>query len=164
MKKLFFPSVVIVLLLFFSCNNQSDAQNKANEIAAATQQAAGAEKNDTKGAYLKATIDGKKWEATRIGPFYGPESSYKLVSGETDDIKINFQLHKPATGMKREFTSDNVANFITDEGFFSGNKGQVNVTKVDGQWIEGTFYFTASGSSSGKTYELTNGMFRIPGN
>jgi hypothetical protein len=163
MKKIFFPSVIIVLLAFLSCNNQSDAQKKVKEVSAVTREVAGEEKTDLNGAYLKATIDGKKWEATKMGPFYGPESSYKLVSGETKDITINFQLHKPTTGMKREFRDDNVANFITDEGFFSGNKGEVIVTKVDGQWIEGTFHFTASSTSSGKTYEVTNGTFRVPG-
>jgi hypothetical protein len=164
MKKLFFPFVLVVSLFIFSCNSQTDAQKKAKEISEITGQADGEEKTELNGAYLTATIDGKKWEATKIGPFYGPESSYKLVSGSTKDITINFQLHKPTTGLKREFRDDNVANFTTNGELFSGNKGEVTVTKVDGPWIEGTFYFTASSPNFSKTYEVTNGTFRVPGN
>jgi hypothetical protein len=113
------------------------------------------------GAYLKATIDGKKWEASKM-THYRPGSDYKLVNGETKNFTITFQVHKPTTGMKRAFNENNVADFLTDDGFFGGKKGEVTVTKVDDKWIEGSFYFTATSSRSNKTYEVTNGFFRIP--
>ena len=163
MKKLLYTCAAGILLSVFSCNSQTDTQKKANEISSTLdEQSAAEEKPDLNGAWLKATINGKKWEATKIGPFYGPESNYKLVSGATEDININFQIHKPTTGLKREFNNENMANFTIDADFFSGRKGEMNVTKADGQWIEGTFYFTATSTYTSKTYEVTNGSFRIP--
>lgn len=164
MKKFFYIPALVILFLIFSCNSQSDAQKKAGEISKAINQSPEGEKTSADDSYLKATIDGKKWAATKTGPRYGPESNYKLVSGETKDITINFQLYKPYTGMKRQFGADYEANFITDDGFFSGKKGEVTVTRADEKWIEGTFYFTASSSSSDKIYEVTNGSFKIPVN
>jgi hypothetical protein len=36
------------------------------------------------------------------------------------------------------------------------------VTRMDDQWVEGTFFFSATDARSKKTIEATNGSFRVP--
>jgi hypothetical protein len=160
MKTIHFFCAAVFCLFIFSCGH-GDAQKKASEINSITGQTPATENTDPDGAYLKATIDEKEWKASKMTS-YGAGSDYKLVSGEAKDITISFQIHKPTTGLEREFNENNVADFITDDGFFGGKKGKVTVTKVDDKWIEGNFHFTASSDRSGKTYEVKNGFFRIP--
>lgn len=157
MKKLFIY-VAAICLYNISCG-QGEAGKKASEISSVTGQASGTP--DANGSYLKAIIDGKEWQASKMTD-YRAGSDYKLVNGEAKDITIGFQIHKPTPGMTREFREDYVADLITEDGFFGGRKGQVTVTKVDDKWIEGTFHFTASSDRSTKTYEVKNGSFRIP--
>jgi hypothetical protein len=150
--------VAAICLLNISCG-QSDAQKKASEISGVTDQSPVTETTDA--AFLKATIDGKEWQASKMTS-YGAGSDYKLVNGEAKDITVSFQIHRPTAGLVREFRDDYVADLITDEGFFGGRKGKVTVTKVDDKWIEGNFYFTANSDRSSKTYEVKNGLFKIP--
>lgn len=157
MKK-FFIYVAAICLFNISCG-QGDAEKKASEISSVVDQSSATPAAD--GAYLKATIDGKEWQAKKMTD-YRAGSDYKLVSGETGDFTITFQIHKPTTGLVREFRDDYVADLITDDGFFGGKKGKLTVTKVDEKWIEGNFYFTATSDRSAKTYEVKNGLFRIP--
>lgn len=163
MKNLLYIHAAAIFLFVLSCNsnNQNNAEKKADEISNITTQSSDAEKPNPDGSYLKATINGKEWKASKTGPGYGPDSDYKLIAGEAKDITINFRLHKPFAGMKKQFGVDYEANLITDDGFFSGKKGEVFVTSADEKWIEGTFYFTATSSNSDKMYEITNGSFRI---
>jgi hypothetical protein len=157
MKTFHFLYAALFCLLIFSCG-QSDAQKKASEISGVVDQSSATETN---GSWLKATIDGKKWQASKMTD-YRAGSDYKLVSGQGDDFTISFQIHKPTEGMTREFRDDNVADFWSDDGVFGGRKGKVTITKIDAQWIEGSFYFTANSTSSNKTYEVKDGLFRIP--
>jgi hypothetical protein len=163
MKNFICSCAAALILLSYACNSQTDAQNKANEITAMSQQAAKEDKSVSDGNYVKATINGKKWESKKTTR-YGPESSYKLINGETDEYTISFQIHKPQAGLKREFNKEYQVDLVTDDGYFNAEKGAVTVTKADDKWIEGTFYFTAKSSSSSKTYEVTDGSFRIAAN
>jgi hypothetical protein len=157
--------ICLTAILIFSCNDdKTEAQKKAGEIASVVEQQSSGTKPDADGIYLKATIDGKEWVAESITRDNPGNSSYRQVNGETPDYTISFQLWKPNTGDKRPFSEDNVANLLSDDGFFGGRKGQVTVTKADNTWIEGEFYFTATSTMSDKKYEVTNGFFRIPAN
>jgi hypothetical protein len=145
MKNLF--ACCITIIIFLACapkENQLPEQN-------------------LNGNFVKATINDKAWTASRMTADYNypARSSDKLVHGETDAFSLSFYLYKPATGNKRPFTEDYVVECRTDAGYYSGKKGEVTVTKADDQWIEGSFYFTATSTSSDKVYEVTNGSFRV---
>lgn len=45
--------------------------------------------------------------------------------------------------------------------YWSGYKGEMEITKVDGGWAEGKFFITGSKTDSDKTVEITDGFFRI---
>ena len=142
--KTLFTYVAALCLVSFSCGQSSAPET-----------------TDQNGAYLKATIDGKAWQASKMTE-YGAGSDYKLVNGEANEITIGFQIHKPTTGLVREFSENYAADLMAEDGIFGSRKGKVTVTKVDEKWIEGNFYFTANSLASGKTHEVKNGLFRIP--
>lgn len=66
--------------------------------------------------------------------------------------------------VKIAFGEDNAVDLSTNdhEGMWGGRKGEMEITKVDNNWAEGKFYFTASSSSANNTIEVTDGFFRIP--
>ena len=164
MKNLLYISATGILLFIYSCNGSSDAQKKANEISnTLSQQSSDEEKPVADGAYMKATIDGKQWRASKTMTDNEPSSSYKFVYGDSDDFTISFYIYKPETGNKRPFTENYAADFSTSDAFFGGRKGELIITKADDEWVEGTFNFTANSTSSGssKVYEITNGSFRV---
>lgn len=158
----------VMLFLAFAislaaCNSTaSEAEqlaDKIKETTAATTPAA--EEPLSNGIYMKATIDGKAWEANKMVPDMSPNSSYKRIQGEKGDINISFQLWKPQTGMKKQFSEDYAADFWAEDGIFGGRKGEVTVTKADDKFIEGTFYFTATTVNGTGQHEITNGSFRV---
>ncbi len=64
---------------------------------------------------------------------------------------------------KRTFSETNAAGiFIADDpALISGQAGEVEITRLDDQWLEGTFHFTATSGSSDKKVEVTDGRFRV---
>jgi hypothetical protein len=48
-----------------------------------------------------------------------------------------------------------------DVGLWTATKGELQLTKVDENWAEGKFSFTAKGFQTDKTIEVTEGIFRI---
>ena len=98
-----------------------------------------------------------------------------LVRGEKGDEVIHFQLWKPAlvAGGKKPFTNESPAGIYmeSNNGLISGNSGEVEITKLDAEWVEGIFHFTATsvaydaaGNTTSKTVEVTKGRFRVPNN
>ena len=68
-------------------------------------------------------------------------------------------------GKKEIFGEHNAVDMSTFEGgemeYWTGNKGEMEITKVDGDWAEGKFFITGSKTDSDKTVEVTDGFFRI---
>src|SRR5687767_10419310 len=157
MKNILSFCAAIIISLLYACN-QPAGESKAGDI-----QAKGLS-TEPAGTYMKATINGKEWTASKTFPDYSTNSNYKKVHFETDAYFISFSLYKPTTGNKRSFGEENAADFGADDDYFSAKKGEVTVTKADDKWIEGSFYFTATSSRSNKVYEITNGSFRIETN
>jgi hypothetical protein len=152
----------LALLLIVAGCISSEAEQTAQKIKETREaNTPAAETPSENGIYLKATIDGKPWQAEKMIPDMDPNSSYKRIHGEKGEIMISFQLWKPQTGMKREFKEDYAADFFSEDGIFGGRKGEVIVTKADGQFIEGTFYFTATTMANNTKHEITNGSFRV---
>ena len=115
---------------------------------------------------MKAKIDGKDWSARGIIPDFDGHSSYQHVVGEKGEDGISFQLWKQGivVGKKIPFGEDHAVDFTLEgvSGFMSGKSGEAVVTNFDDQWLEGTFFFTATSRSSDKKIEVTDGKFRIP--
>jgi hypothetical protein len=156
-------SIFVLTLVSASCQSpQADAKKKAKEITetikSTTPGAVAVSKN---GFYMKATVDGKEWVATHMLPDESTSSSYERISGERGDFSISFQLWKPNVGTKLQLNEAHAADLFSEEGIFGGRKGEIIVTKFDGQWMEGEFRFTANSSMSKKIYEVTNGFFRV---
>jgi len=67
-------------------------------------------------------------------------------------------------GKKSEFKEGAAAAYFPnhDEGMWVGLKGEMEITKVADNWVEGKFFFTGKNSESSKIVEVTDGVFRIP--
>ena len=67
-------------------------------------------------------------------------------------------------GKKFSFDQEHAANLSLerDAGFWGGTSGEVEITKLDGGWMEGKFAYKATSSSSTQTIEVADGFFRVP--
>jgi len=113
------------------------------------------------GCYLRAVIDGKKWEATEMTPDRS-QRSLVPVNGKSGDSSITFIISgkRDNVGQPRNLGDMNTITYWGGEDFFVGAKsGQHTVQKMDDQFIEGTFNFTAE--KDGRTVTATDGEFRI---
>jgi hypothetical protein len=114
------------------------------------------------GCYLRAVIDGKKWEATEMTP---DRSNLSLitVNGKNGNSSITFVISgkRDNIGQPSNLSESNHITYWGGEGFFVGaQSGQFTVTNLDDQFIDGTFNFTAE--KDGRKVECTDGQFRIP--
>lgn len=114
------------------------------------------------GWYMKAKIDGKEWYAISIMP---PDSAGKIIGYyySRDSIGLPYDKRNMVVGKKVMITESNPASFsrANDADWYIVKKGVVEITKVNENWAEGTFSFSASTSYSAKTLEITDGFFRI---
>jgi hypothetical protein len=166
--------LVIVAQITTSCNSaQSDAQKQADLIEKTMKEnSPGSVTTTESGTYMTAKIDGREWTATALIPDNNASSNTKLVRGQRGKDMIQFQLYKPRNivGTKVSFGDGNSAGIYieSDPALLSGRRGELEITKVDEQWVEGIFHFTATGTnydatgnSSKKTVEVTDGRFRV---
>jgi hypothetical protein len=178
-------TIASVCLTFTGCysNAQREARDLASQITAtmaATQAAAeqrgasttgvpvdlfglgGRKETMPDGCYVRATINGKRWEAAAMTPDLDG-TSLLLVNGRNKNGFIHFyisgrhiKVEKP-----RNFSERNaVLYWDENDETWSGKSGSVTVHKVDKHFIEGTFNFTAD--QKGRYCVCTEGKFRIP--
>lgn len=163
MKKLLLLLTIYILL--FSCNN--NAQNKT--LADANAVAVGVEKmqpggipTTENGWTMKAMINGKQWTANSI---VSPDAAGRIIGDKNGmGIGLPYSRTNMSVGEKTTFSHDEAVDiFLPAEqgGILGGYKGEMVITKANGQWAEGTFYFSASSDRSDKTAEVTDGFFRI---
>lgn len=168
---------MVTLTIASSCNGQTDAQKQAKKIAADIQKTTKATAPDmittsASGYFMKATIDGKPWEAAYMGPTEDPRTGAGSIYGEKGKplTKGGVSIGIPVNPIRRwlqvgktyKFGGDrgNV-NFYMDEDTYGGYTGALTITKLDDKWVEGTFYFTATSFSAPGKHEITNGSFRV---
>lgn len=157
------------VMVFSNC--QSPTESKAKEIASEVQAALkefapGAIPTSENGYSMKAKIDGRDWTASHMIPDESASNS-KRIQAEDDEMSIGFYISLPGLepGKKRSFSENHAVDLwpkSNGSGFWAGKDGEVEVTKIDEQWLEGKFHFSASSSSSNKVYQVTDGFFRIP--
>jgi len=160
---LFFRIAFSILLL--SCNStQNDATKQAQEIQNAVKQNSPLSIPTSRdGITLTAKIDGKEWKATGIMP---PDRA-GLIVGENNGESITlpyYDIHNFLANYKKKLGGSHglaEMRLNDDVALWTGTKGELEITKVDANWAEGKFYFTAKGFQTDKTKEVTDGFFRI---
>jgi hypothetical protein len=51
--------------------------------------------------------------------------------------------------------------FDNDASQYRNYTGKIEVTKIDGDWVEGSFYFNATRDEPAGNIKVTNGFFRV---
>ncbi len=144
-------------------NKQNEATEQAKKVQAAIQQNIPGTIPTSAGSYtMTAKVDGKNWAATSMMP---PELASRLIGYYNGEyIGLPYDRRDLVVGKKITFGENNAVDLATNDdiGIWGGRKGEMIITKVDEKSAEGTFFFTASTSSTTKTIEVTDGFFRIP--
>jgi hypothetical protein len=162
---------VFALLVIAGCGSatKNDAEQHAAKVDEAMSQSS-ADKallpgmkpgSMPEGCYLRATIDGKKWEATEMNPDE-MKLSLVTVNGKNGNSSITFVTgrNRENIGQPSKLGEGEHITYWGGEDFFVGAKsGQHTITKIDEPYIEGTFNFTAE--KDGRKVEATDGQFRI---
>ncbi|HEY4062824.1 MAG TPA: hypothetical protein VGM30_13040 [Puia sp.] len=160
----YFMISFIAMVSFSSCGmGQSDAKKTAEQIRDAVKtNSPGSLATSDGGWMMRAKIDGKEWMAESMMP---TEPTGRIL-GKKGDITISFPYSRRdmTAGRKIRFGQSWAVDLFTggDIRIWGGYKGEMVITKVDGQWAEGTFFFTGTTTDSpDKKVEVTDGFFRI---
>jgi hypothetical protein len=156
----------VIISFITACNGTRSEAQKQSELIQTTlkENSPGSISTSKDGYYLSAKLDGKEWSANAMMADNSASSNIKMIHAEGGDDVIKLQLYKPriVVGKKVAFNEQSPANLFTADGaMYSGNTGEIEITKVDDQWIEGSFHFTATTSSSNAKVEVTDGRFRV---
>jgi len=160
MKYLFFFVVVIGSLT--SCNSQPTTSHQAKGLAKEIMTIRPGTTATREGAWsMTARINGVKWTASSM---ISPEAAGRIVGYYKDDyIGLPYDKRNMIPGKKITFSENNATDLGTSDeiGLWGGRKGEMVITAVNGDWVEGSFYFTGTTSRSEKSMEVTDGFFRI---
>jgi len=165
MKKTIPMLIIMAAFLLASCGNssQNKALSDAKEVAAAIKQMQPGGIHTTSGGWtMTAKIDGKDWSANSLMP---PEAAGRIV-GDNDGVGISLPYDRRdiVLGEKTKFSHNNAVDIFTKDevAIWGGYAGEMEITKVDGDWAEGKFNVTGTTSSDlNKKIEVTDGFFRI---
>lgn len=118
---------------------------------------------NARGSYLRATIDGKPWVASEVVPdkYW---SEILQIQGRQGTTSLWVQLKQPTAANVAEPLKGTDLNYYQDETFnmFMVTSGEIRVTKLDAEWVEGTFTFSGTDKRAKKSVTVTNGAFRVP--
>lgn len=152
--------LLVATLLSCGSNEQTKAVEKAKESTG--QMKPGAVATSPQGYSLKATVNGNQWAASSMMP---PDAAGRIIGYQSEEyIGLPFSKSSLAAGTRTVFGEEEAVDLALDDDvkIYAGKKGGMEITKNDGKWAEGKFYFTATSSRSAKTIEVTDGFFRIP--
>ena len=151
-----------IALTAISCNGQSgavkDQQSAYKKLDEMKKK--GTYPTTSDGWTMTCLVDGQAWKATEI---FDP-AGYGRIVGNYKESKIGLpDPEQYEVGKKTDF-SRSAVDFdpLGSTGFWGGHSGEMEITKVGPEWVEGKFHFTAKLMNSSKTMEITNGFFRIP--
>ena len=163
MKKI--SSIFIMMAMLSSCGNntQNKALSDAKETATAIKQMLPGGVAAATGSWtMTAKIGGQDWAATSLIP---PERADKIFGDNNgENISLPYQRGGMVVGKKITFSKATAVDMIRHDevSLWEGYAGEMEITKADGEWIEGTFHFTASAfGNADKTLEVTDGFFRV---
>jgi len=166
--------LIAALLLFAACQSQQQKEAKAlggNLQTAVAQNSPGSIPTSPNGYYMKCKVDGKDWEAVSMMPISVANRVIGNVGGG-GYIGIGSLDGKEQPGAIFTIGDGNGADayFPNDKTLIDKDDnvilmdislGKIKITKVDGEWMEGRFYFTKSSSTSDKKIVITDGVFRV---
>jgi len=151
-----FLALAITGILVFASAGKSNAQNhNPNGLPPGAIPA-------TAGGYsMTAKINGKDCKASFMMP---ADKTGQIVGFYSGDKYIGLPYHKKyfVVGKKFSFSEENATLTTNDDvQVWNGRKGEMEITKVNGKWAEGKFFFTGYSYDNKKTIEVTDGFFRI---
>ena len=157
--------ILLMAVLLSSCGNstQDKALSDAKQVASAIKEMQpGGIATTTGGWTMTAKIDGKNWSANSL---MSPELAGRIV-GDNNGVGMSlpYSRRNMVVGDKTKFSHNNAVDLFTKDDVVirGGYNGEMEITKVDGEWAEGKFFFTGSTSNTAeKTIEVTDGFFRI---
>ncbi len=115
----------------------------------------------TSGFSMTAKINGKVCTAFAMMP---PDKAGQIVGFYDGDKYIGLPYHKKdfTVGKKLQFSNENAdLTTMDDVGVWGGRKGEMEITKVTGNYAEGKFFFTGYSYDNKKTIQVTDGFFRV---
>src|SRR5882762_1523594 len=140
MKQVF--SIISIAVMLSSCGNSAEnkAISDAKEVAAAIKQMKPGGIPATAGGWtMTAKFDGKDWSANYLMPL---EASGRIF-GDNNGVSISFPYDRRemTLGYKNKFSDHNAVDIFTndDVALWGGYAGEMEITKVDGDWVEGKF-------------------------
>ena len=159
------PSILSIALLLFisSCNSQQDARTLAiAEKNAIETLKPGTIAATTGGWTMTAKIDGRDWKATSL---MSPEAAGRYIGYYKDEYigLPRFEQKYAQLGKKIIFKEGNAVDLSVsgDDNFYGGYSGEMEITKLNGDWLEAKFHFTATSHGSDRTIRVTDGFYRI---
>lgn len=156
-------NVFCIFFILASCNSQqSDTVKQAKEVQSAIEGNRPGTMPTADGSWtMTAKLNGKTWKASSIMP---PAAAGRIVGYYGKEyIGLPYDKSDMVVGKKNKFGEENAVDLATNDepGMWGGRKGEMEITKVNDDWAEGTFYFTATASGTDKIMEVTDGFFRI---
>ncbi len=154
-------SILFIAATLYSCgtNSQTKAIEKATQIQSVIKP--GIVATTASGYTMNASINGSYWEASSMMP---PDAAGRIVGYyEKDYIGLPYSKSNLTAGRKIILSENEAGDIFLDDGCsYPLTKGEIEITKVDGSWAEGKFFFTTSCSITKKVVEVADGFFRIP--
>ncbi|MEP6700814.1 MAG: hypothetical protein ABJA85_05845, partial [Bacteroidota bacterium] len=116
--------ILWTISFFISCKSkQSEAKQQAEQIQNAVKESQpGSVPTSADGFFMKATIDGKKWEATSMMP---PEEPARIVGDNNgESISLPYDRRDMVVGNETNFENSAVDLFLHDDVvIWGGHKG-----------------------------------------
>jgi hypothetical protein len=163
--KLSFLSLAL-LLIISACNGQSGAREEALKVKKAIDDAPrpGTMPTTTGGWTMTAKVDGKAWTAGSIMP---PAAAGRIIGyfGKTNYIGLPaFEKRYAKVGGKKDFSKEQGVDMLREGdggSVYQNSTGSIEITKMNGDWVEGTFHFILSTTDGSKKVTVTDGFFRV---
>ena len=159
-------SILMMAVMLYSCGNssQNKTQEEAKQLAAGIQKMMPGGIPTTAGGWtMTAKIGGRDWTASSIMP---PEETGRIVSDNNGEkIGLPYDRRYLVVGKKIKFSDHNAVDLFTNDevAVWGGYVGEMEITKVEADWVEGKFFVTgkASFTDTSRRVEITDGFFRI---
>jgi len=157
--------ILWIATILSSCGNsaQKNALSDAKKLEAGIKQMQTGGIPTTEGGWtMTAKFNGKDWSANSLMPL---EATGRII-GDNDGVSISlpYDRREMTLGYKNKISHNNDVDIFThdDVAIWAGYEGEMEITKVDGDWVEGKFFVTGSTSDApDKKLEITDGFFRI---
>jgi hypothetical protein len=156
-------SSVLLILIMSSCQSQPDAYKEALKTKNAIEAIAPGSIPTKAGEFtMTAKIDGRAWKASGMMPV---EAAGRFIGslGKEYISLPRFEKKFVRVGKKEVFGHDNAVDLAFGDApvYYSGYSGEMEVTKIDGEWIEAKFSISASNDRTSVPLKITDGFVRV---